>query len=428
MIHKYLLSVVLGMISFPLFAQNNIEKVIEFNKLIENKSFEAARNLFAPNVKDQISTAVFPTIIEQINTVGKGNVSSYEIISKDSNEVTIMAHWNYPTMIIKMMYHFDNQQLLDGFRMVGVQDKSKEQEVLTDKLSKIVGVNVGDGTLYGTFKEAMTSDKHLPLVIMIAGSGPTDRNGNNNMGLLTNNFMQLADSLSNHNIHSYRYDKRLIGQSTDFKLGESALQFDMYILDVVKIINHFEALGYHNIYVAGHSEGALIGLNACLKKKVKGYISICGMANDMGTTIEQQLKSNPDVDPKLLSESTKIIKALKSGNKVETISNDLMVLFRPEIQPYLMSAFKHHPAQEIKSLQVPSLIIGGGADLQVSDADATILKQNAIKSSKLLIIKDLNHVLKQVDPSDKTANMATYNNGDLGLHPGFVKAMINFIK
>src|ERR1700726_604740 len=74
---------------------------------------------------------------------------------------------------------------------------------------------VGGVTLAGTLIiPAHKSGVKVPGVIIIAGSGPADRNGNEGTAFVTNLYSQLADQLAQQGIASLRYDKRGVGAST----------------------------------------------------------------------------------------------------------------------------------------------------------------------------------------------------------------------
>lgn len=121
-----------------------------------------------------------------------------------------------------------------------------------------------------------------------------------------------------------------------------------------------------------------------------------------------------------------IIDSLKSGNKVKKVDPMLNSLFRPSIQPYLISWFKYDPQTEIKKLTVPILIIQGNNDLQVPVQDAENLSK-ANKNAELDIIDKMNHIMKIID-GDKQANMESYNNETLPISETMTTKIVSFIK
>ena len=99
-----------------------------------------------------------------------------------------------------------------------------------------------------------------PLVVLIvAGSGPTDRNGNSVLGVSANSYKILADSLAAHGLASVRYDKRGVGASSGAMMPEEKLRFDDYVADAAAWIDSLaHDPRFSRVAVIGHSEGALI--------------------------------------------------------------------------------------------------------------------------------------------------------------------------
>lgn len=134
--------------------------------------------------------------------------------------------------------------------------------------------------------------KTCPVVLVIAGSGPTDMDGNSAVGNLRNNSLKfLAEGLAANGIASLRFDKRGIGTSASAGKEEAKLRFEDYVNDVTGWIDYLsKEKRFTTITVAGHSEGALIGMLACQNRpKVKGYISIAGAGRPAYEIIEAQV-------------------------------------------------------------------------------------------------------------------------------------------
>ena len=263
----------------------------------------------------------------------------------------------------------------------------------------------------------------VPVVLIIAGSGPTDRNGNNPM-MTNNSLLMLANELKKNGIASVRYDKRGIGESTSSGLQESDLRFENYVDDVkdwIELLN--ENNRFSDIIVLGHSEGALIGMIASQKNEVKKFVSVAGAGISAGDIIREQLKAQPAV---VLNQSLPIIEKLENGERVENVPQMLYTLFRPSVQPYMISWFKYNPQIEIAKLNKPILIIQGTTDIQVSVSDADKLA-SANKKSQKKIIEGMNHILKQAE-LDRQKNIQTYSMPDLPLKKELIKFIVEFIE
>ena len=259
-----------------------------------------------------------------------------------------------------------------------------------------------------------------PLAILIAGSGPTDRDGN--QALFKNNSLKyLAEELAQKGIATFRYDKRVIAQINKATVQEEKMTFEDEVNDALLVVNHFKDK-YKKIILIGHYEGSLIGLLVAQKVVVSKFVSISGAGNSSATLIEEQIGKNA---PQLKEESQKIISQLRKGELVENISPYLAPVFRKSVQPYLISWFKYEPAKEITKLQIPILIVQGTNDLQVEDKEVQLLKE-AQPKAQLLLIEGMNHVLKKVKTLEE--NQQSYLNPDLPIPGELVEGIASFIK
>lgn len=275
------------------------------------------------------------------------------------------------------------------------------------------------GQLFGTLTTPKTL-KNGPLALIIAGSGPTDRNCNN-PAMTCDAYKKLAYELAENNISSLRYDKRGIAESVAAVESESDLVFDNYVNDAkdwIQLVKQDKR--FTQIIVIGHSEGSLIGMLAATK--ADKFISVAGPGQSADILLKEQLKAQPK---ELQDLAFPIIDNLVMGKKVENINPMVTSLFRPSVQPYMISWFRYDPQKEIKKLTIPILIIQGTNDIQVSVDDAKRLSA-ASPQSKLLLIDKMNHILRTVE-GDRQANLATYNNATLPLADGFVKSITDFI-
>jgi pimeloyl-ACP methyl ester carboxylesterase len=274
------------------------------------------------------------------------------------------------------------------------------------------------GTLYSPLKQS----KKTNLVILIAGSGPTDRDGNQK-GLTNNSLKLLAEALANNGIAVYSYDKRIFAQIASGKLDEASLSFDNFIDDAKAVIQYFKnQKKYHSITIAGHSEGALIGMVAA-DGNADGYISIAGAGRPIDEVLVEQIGKQA---PFLKEEVQKNLETLKSGTTFELKNQMLASLFRASVQPYMISWIKYNPQSEIKKLHVPTLLINGDKDIQVSVNDAQLLQQ-AKPEAQLKIISNMNHIFKEIK-GDEAENKASYTNPDLPISKELPMIITTFIQ
>ena len=286
--------------------------------------------------------------------------------------------------------------------------------------SKEKNIDSGDTKLYGTLLIPDIKDS-IPVVLIISGSGPTDRDGNQ-PNLKNNSLKYLAEGLAKSGIASLRYDKRGIGQSK-IEISESELRFEDYIKDAQNWISELKKdTRFNKIVVIGHSEGSLIGMIAAKNANPDKYISIAGISKTADQIILEQTKSLPS---ELHSEIEVVLDSLRHGIIVKNTNPKLAMLLRPSVQPYMISWIKYNPSEEIKKLDVPILIIQGITDIQVGVENAQQLADSN-KNTELKIIENMNHILKNSE-MDRTKNIATYMNPDLPINEEVIPTIVDFI-
>lgn len=297
---------------------------------------------------------------------------------------------------------------------------AQSKNEITFKESNAV-LKINKDEIYGTLTTPDLTKKH-PVALIIAGSGPTDRNGNNPM-MKNNSLKMLAEALAKNGIASLRFDKRGIGESKAAAGPESSLVFENYTEDVKSWINLLKQdKRFSKLIIIGHSEGSLIGMIA--GAKADKFISIAGAGASADKLLKTQIaaKSNKQIEEMTFP----IIDSLKNGHQVKKVDPMLNSLFRPGIQPYLISWFKYDPSVEIKKLNVPILIVQGNNDLQVTVKDGENLAQ-ANKNSELVVIDKMNHIMKIID-GDQQANFASYGNENLPVSEELIRNIISFIQ
>lgn len=254
-----------------------------------------------------------------------------------------------------------------------------------------VRLEIEAGTLHGTL-DLPAARGPLPVVLIIAGSGPTDRDGNQPKRLLFNDSLkQLARGLAGRGVAVLRYDRRGVGESAAAQPTEEGLVVERFAEDAAAWVDFLRADGrFSTVAVAGHSEGSLVGLLAAKRSKVDAFVSLAGPGRSFPDVLREQLAKNLAGDAKALG--LQVVDELAAGRTVDA-PDELAALFRPSVQPFLISLFKYDPAREVESLQVPVLIVQGTTDLQVTVVDAERLAA-ANPQAKLLIVKGMNHVLK----------------------------------
>ncbi|ASF41126.1 alpha/beta hydrolase [Halobacillus halophilus] len=280
------------------------------------------------------------------------------------------------------------------------------------------------GTLYGSLL-LPEKDSKPPVALIIPGSGPTDRNGNSpGIEGKNNSLKLLAEELADRGVASVRYDKRGAGKNAQAVTKEGDIRFDQFVDDAKQWIDKLnEDERFSEVVVIGHSQGSLVGMIAAESGITDAFVSISGAGRTFDQLLEDQLSKSLTDD--LYQESLTILERLREGETVKEVSDPLMSVFNPSVQPFLQSWMAYDPAEQMRETEIPTLIVNGTNDLQVTKKDAQILA-DANPEAELLLIEGMNHVLKKA-PEDREGNLKTYGNPDLPLAEELVPGIMDFL-
>lgn len=271
-------------------------------------------------------------------------------------------------------------------------------------------------------------------VLIVAGSGPTDRNGNSGQSLNTYTYKMLSDNLVKGGIAVLRYDKRAIGRS---RLNDPAtipnLVFGDFVDDAARCVDYLHSEGFKKVVVAGHSEGGEIALHLALREDVAvdGLVLLCCPGFPMDQILNAQLSAQ--LVPQhvgLMVTATTIIKRIKAGESVpvESIPQELLSLFHPSVQPFLSSSMAFDPAELMSRVEQQTLVISGGRDIQVTKENAERLMAGA-KRGEHIHFEQMTHILKDADTNDRIQQLVNvYVNANLPLTEGLSETIIKFVK
>ncbi len=298
-------------------------------------------------------------------------------------------------------------------------------------------------TLAGTLVEPRGgSSPEMPLVIIVAGSGPTDRDGNSPLLPGRNNGLrELAEALADEGIATLRYDKRGIAGSPAPGMREEDLRIDDLAADLVAWALWSRQAGITGpLFFLGHSEGALVSLIAATssgdsellagapeaRDRLAGVITVAGSAKRFDQLILNQLSAQFPSDGEVMQQATAAMEALTVGQTTEVSAPEIQAILRPSVQPYLISVVRRDPMALAGALPVPLLAIGGGADIQVPAGDADELAE-AAGDGRALVLESMSHVLKQAEPGNAASQNAAYSDPSVPLAEGLVPAIAEFV-
>jgi alpha-beta hydrolase superfamily lysophospholipase len=269
-------------------------------------------------------------------------------------------------------------------------------------------------------------------VLIVAGSGPTDRNGNSGAGLNTYSYKMLGETLAHSGYAVMRYDKRGIGGSPIPAEDVPNLVCEDYIDDARACAKFLRAEGFERVIVAGHSEGGLIALQLAAEEAccLDGVVLLCAPGYNMAEILNFQLSQQlVPAYMGLMVKSTAIINSLKAGRMVaqEDIPAELMSLFHPTVQPFIISNMRYEPTELATKCRVPMLIVSGGRDIQVSVSNGERL-HGANPAAEHRMFENMTHVLKDADTSDRMMQvMSIYTNANLAITEALAPAIVEFI-
>lgn len=260
----------------------------------------------------------------------------------------------------------------------------------------------------------------VPVVIVIAGSGPVDRDGNAGGMLRSDSYRMLAEALARRGVATIRFDKRGVGESTyGGKLEE--LGFDDFVSDAAALVAMArvnDKLG--GVYLFGHSEGALIALEVAANTKVDGIISAAGAGRAVGEVMREQLARQLDADD--LKELDGVLATLKAGKTPEPKAASLQRLFRPELAKFMRGLLMTDPKPLARAYKGKLTVVQGDNDVQVTvDKDARALAA-AHPGAKLVVLKDVGHMLKH--DAHKGQDQPSYRDPTMPLDPAVVDATL----
>ncbi|WP_114227577.1 MULTISPECIES: alpha/beta hydrolase [Sphingomonas] len=279
--------------------------------------------------------------------------------------------------------------------------------------------------LVGTLLQAVGTPRAT--VLIIPGSGPTDRNGNNPLGINAAPYKLLAEGLAARGIATLRIDKRGLGGSRGAGDGNN-VTIGRYAADTGSWVTAArQATGARCVWLAGHSEGGLIALAAADRPDVCGLVLLEAAGRPLGGIIREQLRANPANAP-ILADAERALTSLEAGRRVEAASLPPALgqgLFNPAVQDFLIDELRYDPAKLLAAYKGPVLVVQGGTDLQVkpADADRLVAARPGVARADF---PTMNHILKEA-PAARDANIATYGNPNLPLAPGLVDRIAAFV-
>jgi len=243
----------------------------------------------------------------------------------------------------------------------------------------------------------------FPLVILVAGAGKTDRDGNNvDVPGKTDSLKQMAAMLRARNVGSLRYDRRGTGEAYKLEAPGHMTSFSRHILDLAAVIRAAEALPRRGrLIVAGMNEGAWMAMAALNivggESPVDGLVVLDASGQSPMETLRQSIESlDPESREKALEAAQKLI---DTGTLID-VPEDLANFFSPNRKDWLATWLAFDPVDTLKKVETPVLFVYGERDMQVSREEFSKLAA-AKPQAGIRIVPDMNYVLKEVHNEDE---------------------------
>ena len=408
-----LFSIVLLILS-PAYAQKSVvteQNAAKFINYFNTGKTDSLYTILADESKPKISLATLEGAVKQLKAV-LGNLVKSEYFDVQQGKTVYIGTFERSGPVLYIS--FDNTNKVVGFFV------NSDMREMPDAVT----IPTADAVLKGTLSVPSVT-KLIPVVLLIAGSGPTDRDGNSTLIIgKSNYFLQISDALRQRDIAVLRYDKRAVGQSNTTKIIKN-ITFDDMVDDAAAIVKMLKAdKRFSKVIIAGHSEGSLVGMLAAQREKADAFISLSGPGVPADIILKTQLKMNSSAAD--YTREVSIIDSIKAGNFTkQKLDGNFYALFNPIVQPYMYSWMKYDPSEAISKLTMPILIVQGKNDIQVSVNDAQALKK-AEPKAQLKLISGMSHILK-MGSTDRQQNAATYAMPDLPLHPDLIPILTDFI-
>jgi pimeloyl-ACP methyl ester carboxylesterase len=417
--NKISFSLIVLLFAAKLYAQaappKYVQAAAQFKKFYNSNRPDSIFNQFSPEMKVALPEDKFTTSTAQLKTQ-LGSLLKTEFYKYDAPLAVYKA--TFQNAVVLLNISLNDKDQYTGLLLSPYQDAAKEDPSITESP---VMVKTLSGNISGTLAIPKNAAGKVPVVLIIAASGPIDRDGNGG-NITANDYKLLATALGKNGIATLRYDKRRVGQ-TITAAKEVDMRFDDYFDDAFSLIEMLNTdKRFSKVIVLGHGQGSLVGMIASVDERVNAFISVEGAAVTADKVLTDQVNRTY---PAHIAEGFKmVLDSLRRGKINTHVDAVLYPVARPSLQMYILSWWRFDPQTEIKKLKKPILIIQGSTDLEVDPTSAERLKKS--KTNTLAIIPGMNYVLKEA-PADKDKNMATYTNPDLPLKPELVTTIVDFI-
>lgn len=403
---KFIYSLILIITIFiSSIAQTNEELSVSFIKQLERHQYDSCYAMFDTVMANKFSASMLETMWQSLPRY-MGQYKGYSTITsekKDSLEF-VFVRCEFEKTKMDLQFTFNKHKKIAGMFFTPPKNKGAyvyPEYAQSHKFYETkVAVKTGTYTLPGVLC-VPNNIKNPPVVILLAGSGPNDKDGTIGANKV---LKDLAVGLASNGIATYRYDKRTLvyGKEISQKMDEFDLNQEVIedAISAVKMLKKNPDFKDSKIYIIGHSLGAMCApLIASKSKSVSGIVLLAGNARPLEDLLLEQFNYIFGLDSIDISEKKEIaelvnqIKIVKDPKLIKTAKTAELPLGLTS--HYWQSLNKYNQVQVAKKLKQPILIIQGERDYQVTMTDFNLWKQNLSDNPKNKFISylSLNHLL-----------------------------------
>ena len=357
------------------------------SSLLVEKNYVQAYTFFDESVKSKISEPLLKETVEKLEM----QLGKFKSVIETTNEnETYLYYADFEKVKLDIRITFNEKSKIIGFFFVPHKEFKKQPSLGKEYTIKSNGIDL-KGTLLipenGNLKK---------LVLFVHGSGPNDRDET----VFENKpFKDIAESLFANGIASYRFDKRTYTNPESF--SDKSTIDDEVTNDVLNSIKHFKndtQFSDYEIIVLGHSLGAFVLPRiATRSNQISKMILLAGNARPLDVLIQEQFDYLYTLNPsnEMKAEREKIshqIENLHSKSFNLTTSKDNLPLGLSA--PYWKSILDYKPLKDIQKVNIPTLIVQGERDYQVTMKDFELWKSGVQhkKKAKCISYPGLNHL------------------------------------
>jgi hypothetical protein len=336
-------------------------------------------------------------------------------------------------------------------------DPAASLEIVSEEIEFAFGAV----TLHGTITRPADASAPRPGVLLLAGSGPTDRDWNSKLLAGTNGSgKQLAEALAKHGAVTLRFDKA--GAGVNPGLPPEQTTFDLFRDESIAALTALRAradVDPARVFVAGNSEGGVHTTRIALAEpgKVAGLIYLASASRSMLDTMMTQVGGNLRDNAKMPEDEIarriaqmravvddflagKPADATKASDDIPELQQMTAALIAPISAPFMREYLVFDNAHEAEALdaKLPILICQGGKDIQIDpELDARRLKDGLEKTGhdvSFQLSPDANHVFKHevMTMTELRENMpkalVTYTADGVELDADFLATLLHWLQ